>query len=309
MNQIERFCGLSGIFFLCCIYYVLLVTFFVVSSKNVVVAIKTQKSILCTFVINYWIQGSQRKRKEKKRAKENYIDYKMLIMLLTLFWCAIWHILDEHISTFRSRISEEPNILLAEETETPEETISASESPNSSSCSYKEPVSSKATDPTVTPAAGTFIPFFLIYLPSLYVNNYHNIMIYIYYYIYAYIFSDLIIMNMNRKWWDEKQEGYNKSGVSIRIGEARRERRWCDTEWHQWEDPNASHKASEAPSWGLCVSAMRVRTRSRPFRESSGGPYQNSHTRKRHNHYYQNQRLSSVCVCVVLCVMCYGLAS
>ncbi|KAK7319188.1 hypothetical protein RJT34_03906 [Clitoria ternatea] len=59
---------------------------------------------------------------------------------------------DEHISTLRSRISEElPNILVAE-TKAPEETISASESPNSSSSSYKQPVTSKTTDPTVTPA-------------------------------------------------------------------------------------------------------------------------------------------------------------
>ncbi|XP_061367086.1 uncharacterized protein LOC133310199 [Gastrolobium bilobum] len=49
---------------------------------------------------------------------------------------------DEHISTFKSRISEEPNILQSE-TKTQEETISTSESPNSSSSSYKEPVTSK----------------------------------------------------------------------------------------------------------------------------------------------------------------------
>ncbi|RHN42301.1 hypothetical protein MtrunA17_Chr8g0375391 [Medicago truncatula] len=44
---------------------------------------------------------------------------------------------DEHNSTLRSRIIEQPNILL-EDTKTTEETISASESPNSSSSSYKE---------------------------------------------------------------------------------------------------------------------------------------------------------------------------
>ncbi|XP_027341278.1 uncharacterized protein LOC113854475 [Abrus precatorius] len=58
---------------------------------------------------------------------------------------------DEHISTLRSRISEEPNILV-EETKTPEETMSASESPNSYSSSYKQPITSKITDPTVTPS-------------------------------------------------------------------------------------------------------------------------------------------------------------
>ncbi|KAJ1430533.1 hypothetical protein SESBI_07673 [Sesbania bispinosa] len=62
---------------------------------------------------------------------------------------------DEHISTFRSRINEEPNILLAE-TKTSEETISASESPNSSSSSYKEPVTSKTTNtPAVTNHTGS----------------------------------------------------------------------------------------------------------------------------------------------------------
>ncbi|XP_057421418.1 uncharacterized protein LOC130715349 [Lotus japonicus] len=51
---------------------------------------------------------------------------------------------DEHISTFRSRISEEPNI---ETKTTEEETMSATESPNSSSSSYKEePVTSKTTE-------------------------------------------------------------------------------------------------------------------------------------------------------------------
>ncbi|XP_020222877.1 protein XRI1 [Cajanus cajan] len=55
---------------------------------------------------------------------------------------------DEHISTSRS---EEANILLAE-TKTPEETISASESLNSSSSSYKQPVTCKIIDPTVSPA-------------------------------------------------------------------------------------------------------------------------------------------------------------
>ncbi|KAL2615718.1 hypothetical protein AAZV13_08G084000 [Glycine max] len=54
---------------------------------------------------------------------------------------------DEHISTSRS---EEANILLAD-TKTPEETISASESLNSSSSSYKQPVTCKTTDPTVAP--------------------------------------------------------------------------------------------------------------------------------------------------------------
>ncbi|KAJ1399955.1 hypothetical protein SESBI_29933 [Sesbania bispinosa] len=58
---------------------------------------------------------------------------------------------DEHISTFRSRINEEPNILLAE-TKTSEETISASESPNSSSSSYKKPVTSKTT---ITPTGSS----------------------------------------------------------------------------------------------------------------------------------------------------------
>ncbi|CAL0324824.1 unnamed protein product [Lupinus luteus] len=66
---------------------------------------------------------------------------------------------DENISTSRSFISEEPNILVAE-TKKPEDTINAeSESPNSSSSSYKEPEISKTTevnllckDPTVTPS-------------------------------------------------------------------------------------------------------------------------------------------------------------
>ncbi|WJX52849.1 hypothetical protein P8452_38915 [Trifolium repens] len=44
---------------------------------------------------------------------------------------------DEHISTLRSSINVQPSILL-EETKTTEETISASDSPNSSSSSYKE---------------------------------------------------------------------------------------------------------------------------------------------------------------------------
>lgn len=56
---------------------------------------------------------------------------------------------DEHIST---SISEEANILLAEN-KTPEETISASESLNSSSSSYKQPLTCKITDPAVTPTA------------------------------------------------------------------------------------------------------------------------------------------------------------
>ncbi|XP_045824258.1 protein XRI1-like [Trifolium pratense] len=44
---------------------------------------------------------------------------------------------DEHISTLRSSINVQPSILL-EDTKTTEETISASESPNSSSSSYNE---------------------------------------------------------------------------------------------------------------------------------------------------------------------------
>lgn len=68
----------------------------------------------------------------------------------------IFEFSDEHISTPRSYIIEEPNILLAE-TKTPEDTtISASSS------SYKEPVTSKTTDvnllfrdPTVTPAGSS----------------------------------------------------------------------------------------------------------------------------------------------------------
>ncbi|OIW00716.1 hypothetical protein TanjilG_09685 [Lupinus angustifolius] len=67
---------------------------------------------------------------------------------------------DEHISKSRSFMSEEPNVLVAE-TKKPEETINAeSESPNSCSSSYKEPVISKTTevnllykDPTVTPTS------------------------------------------------------------------------------------------------------------------------------------------------------------
>ncbi|KAK7359537.1 hypothetical protein VNO77_01498 [Canavalia gladiata] len=59
---------------------------------------------------------------------------------------------DEHISTLRNRISEEANILVAE-TKTPEETIISAfdQSPNSSSSSYKQAVTSKSTDPTITP--------------------------------------------------------------------------------------------------------------------------------------------------------------
>ena len=62
------------------------------------------------------------------------------------------YILDEHISTSRS---EEANILLAD-TKTPEETISASESLNSSSSSYKQPATCKTTDPTVAPTGTIF---------------------------------------------------------------------------------------------------------------------------------------------------------
>ncbi|XP_014508164.1 uncharacterized protein LOC106767733 [Vigna radiata var. radiata] len=54
---------------------------------------------------------------------------------------------DELISTSRS---EEANVLVAD-SKTPEETISASESLNSSSSSYKQSVTCKTTDPTVAP--------------------------------------------------------------------------------------------------------------------------------------------------------------
>ncbi|KAI4357374.1 hypothetical protein L6164_001326 [Bauhinia variegata] len=54
---------------------------------------------------------------------------------------------DDHISTTMSGISEEPHILA--EAKTPEETISVTESPHSSSCSYKDiQVTSKATEET-----------------------------------------------------------------------------------------------------------------------------------------------------------------
>lgn len=74
--------------------------------------------------------------------------YTCTLFLMWHFWC----IVDELISTSRS---EEANILLAD-SKTPEETISASESLNSSSSSYKQPVTCKTTDPTVAPS-GTII--------------------------------------------------------------------------------------------------------------------------------------------------------
>lgn len=68
-----------------------------------------------------------------------------LSSFLNLLIAMSYILLDEHMSTFRSRISEEPSILVGD-TKTPEEeTISASESPNSSSSSYKEQVTSKTS--------------------------------------------------------------------------------------------------------------------------------------------------------------------